>query len=253
VFNNASDTILPQSFDILNAMNRAAPCILVVDDEQDVLDLLAYNLKKAHYAVLTASDGRQALELARQQAPDLVLLDLMLPGMDGLEVCRALRRTSGVPIIMLTARGEEVDRVVGLELGADDYVCKPFSIRELLARIKAVLRRAAPEAEADAAAPVSLLTTPTGLRLDPDRREAWVGETRLELTRLEFDLLHTLLLNAGRVLTRERLMEQVWGCTYVGDTRAVDSAIKRLRACLRAADPQADGIEAVRGLGYKFR
>ncbi len=224
------------------------PRILVVDDEQAVTDLLAYNLRKAHYEVLTAADGRQALQLAHQCAPDLILLDLMLPEVDGLDVCRELRRDSAVPIIMITARGEEVDRVVGLELGADDYVCKPFSVRELMARIKAVLRRVQPEGDA----PTQVFTGPGGLRLDLERREVTVASTALDLTRLEFDLLHMLLLNAGRVLTRERLLEEVWGYDYTGDTRAVDSAVKRLRARLRAAHPQADCIEAVRGVGYKL-
>jgi len=230
-------------------MKSVAPRILVVDDEQAVLDLLVYNLRKAHYDVLTAANGRQALELARQVDPDLILLDLMLPEVDGLDVCRELRHASKVPIIMITARGEEVDRVVGLELGADDYICKPFSVRELMARIKAVLRRTQPgEMES---APV--LSGPGGLRLDAERREVTVGDTPLELTRLEFDLLQMLLLNADRVLTRERLLEQVWGYDFAGDTRAVDSAVKRLRARLRAIDVQADNIEAVRGLGYKFK
>jgi two-component system, OmpR family, alkaline phosphatase synthesis response regulator PhoP len=228
---------------------HTTPCILVVDDEPAVRDLLVYNLTRAHYSVVTAGDGRQALELARQAEPDLILLDLMLPEVDGLDVCRELRRTSRVPIIMVTARGEEVDRVVGLELGADDYICKPFSVRELMARVKAVLRRTQDEQ----AQPGTVLNGPDGLRLDPERREARLGETLLELTRLEFDLLYTLLLNAERVLTRERLLEQVWGYDFAGDTRAVDSAVKRLRACLRAIDPRADRIEAVRGLGYKFK
>lgn len=230
-------------------MSNIPTSILVVDDEQAMLDLLVYNLNKAHYHVLTAANGRQALDLARQAEPDLILLDLMLPEVDGLDVCRELRRTSKVPIIMITARGEEVDRVVGLELGADDYICKPFSMRELMARVKAVLRRTGP----DEAETKALLTGPGGLRLDTERREVRVGDAILDLTRLEFDLLYTLLLNVDRVLTRERLLEQVWGYDFAGDTRAVDSAIKRLRACLRSADPQADGIEAVRGLGYKFK
>jgi two-component system alkaline phosphatase synthesis response regulator PhoP len=229
--------------------NNSVPRVLVVDDEQAVLDLLVYNLSKAHYEVLTAVNGRQALDLAHQAEPDLILLDLMLPIVDGLDVCRELRQTSRVPIIMITALGEEVDRVVGLELGADDYVTKPFSVRELMARVKAVLRRAQPgEGEA-----TQVLTGLGELRLDPERREAAVGGKMLELTRLEFDLLYTLLLNADRVLTRERLLEQVWGYDFAGDTRAVDSAIKRLRAGLRAADPRADAIEAVRGLGYKYK
>jgi DNA-binding response OmpR family regulator len=170
---------------------------------------------------------------------------------DGLDVCRELRKTSVVPIIMITARGEEIDRVVGLELGADDYVCKPFSMRELLARIKAVLRRAQNEA-ADVVDTHTLLSGPGGLRLDVDGRTASIEGRALELSRLEFDLLHLLLANAGRVLTRERLLEQAWGFDFAGDTRAVDSAVKRLRAKLRLASPAADGIEAVRGVGYRI-
>jgi DNA-binding response OmpR family regulator len=179
------------------------------------------------------------------------LLDLMIPEVDGLDVCRELRKTSDVPIIMITARGEEIDRVVGLELGADDYVTKPFSVRELMARIKAVLRRSQSEnfAESDS----NVLQGPAGLQMDLDARTVCIGETELELTRLEFDLLYHLLSNAGRVLTRERLLEQVWGYDFVGDTRAVDSAVKRLRAKLRSAAPESDGIESVRGVGYKFR
>jgi two-component system alkaline phosphatase synthesis response regulator PhoP len=230
-------------------MNTIVPRILVVDDEQAVVDLLVYNLSKAHYEVYTAVNGRQALEQARANNPDLILLDLMLPEIDGLDVCRELRRTSEVPIIMITARAEEVDRVVGLELGADDYICKPFSVRELMARVKAVLRRTQPSEKEGPA----LVSGPAGLRLDTERREARVGEQLIELTRLEFDLLYTLLVNADRVLTRERLLELVWGYDFAGDTRAVDSAVKRLRAGLRAADPRADAIEAVRGVGYKFK
>jgi two-component system alkaline phosphatase synthesis response regulator PhoP len=229
-------------------MKSAAPRILVVDDEQAVLDLLVYNLRKAHYDVLTALDGSQALDLARQAEPDLILLDLMLPEVDGLDVCRELRHTSKVPIIMITARGEEVDRVVGLELGADDYICKPFSVRELMARIKAVLRRSIP----DVIEIAPILTGPGGLRLDVECRQVTVGEVPIDLTRLEFDLLYTLMLNANRVLTRERLLEGVWGYDFAGNTRAVDSAVKRLRARLRSIDVHADNIQAVRGLGYKF-
>ncbi|MGB8984722.1 MAG: response regulator transcription factor [Anaerolineales bacterium] len=223
--------------------------ILVVDDEPAVTDLLAYNLRKAHYDVLTAADGRTALRLAGESKPDLILLDLMIPEVDGLDVCRELRKSSGVPIIMITARGEEVDRVVGLEIGADDYVTKPFSVRELMARIKAVLRRAQNEAGNESAA---LLRGPGSLLMDVERRAVTVADTSIELTRLEFDLLHRLLINPGRVLTRERLLEQAWGYDYVGDTRAVDSAVKRLRAKLREAAPEADCIESVRGLGYRI-
>ena len=229
-------------------MKSAAPRILVVDDEQAVLDLLVYNLRKAHYEVFTAVNGRQALELARQTEFDLILLDLMLPEVDGLDVCRELRHTSKVPIIMVTARGEEVDRVVGLELGADDYICKPFSVRELMARIKAVLRRAQPGVSETG----SIWTGPGGLQLDVECHQVTVGDVPIDLTHLQFDLLHMLMLNANRVLTRERLLEQVWGYDFLGDTRAVDSAVKRLRARLRSVDPHADCIQAVRGLGYKY-
>jgi len=224
--------------------------ILVVDDEPSVTDLLAYNLRKAHYDVLLAADGRQALQLAREANPDLILLDLMLPGIDGLDVCRELRKSTAVPIIMITALGEETDRVIGLELGADDYVTKPFSTRELLARVKAVLRRARPDEEQPA--PAAVLHGPGELTLDVERRLVTIGPQPLELTRLEFDLLYCLLLNAGRVLTRERLLEQAWGYDFAGDTRAVDSAVKRLRADLRRASPEADAIEAVRGVGYRL-
>jgi DNA-binding response OmpR family regulator len=226
-----------------------APQILVVDDEPAVTGLLAYNLRKANYTVLTAADGRQALEIARQAQPDLILLDLMLP--DGLEVCRELRKTSDVPIIMITARAEEIDRVVGLELGADDYVSKPFSVRELLARIKAVLRRTA-QPEPRAGGDEGILRGKGGLRLEPESRLVTVAGAALPLTRLEFDLLNLLLANAGRVLTRERLIERAWGYDFFGDTRAVDSAVTRLRAKLRAASAAADSIEAVRGVGYRL-
>lgn len=224
--------------------------ILVVDDETAVTDLLAYNLRKAGYETLLAADGREALRLARQSNPDLILLDLMLPEVDGLDVCRELRKTSEMPVIMLTARGEEIDRVVGLELGADDYICKPFSMRELLARIKAVLRRAQPAEPTGK--PSTILRGKGGLRLDVESRIVTVVEANLALTRLEFDLLNMLLTNTGRVMTRERLLEQVWGYDFVGDTRAVDSAIKRLRAKLRGASTEAVSIEAVRGVGYRF-
>jgi DNA-binding response OmpR family regulator len=225
--------------------------ILVVDDEPSVTDLLAYNLRKARYDVVIASDGRQALQLAREASPDLILLDLMLPEVDGLDVCRELRKSTSVPIIMVTALGEETDRVVGLEVGADDYITKPFGMRELLARVKAVLRRARPD-EGDATLP-TVLRGPGSLVLDVESRLVTVGDQPLELTRLEFDLLHCLMANAGRVLSRERLLEQAWGYDFAGDTRAVDSAVKRLRAVLRSASAEADTIEAVRGVGYRLR
>lgn len=224
--------------------------ILVVDDEPAVSDLLAYNLRKANYAVQTAASGLEALRLAKETRPNLILLDVMIPEMDGLDVCRELRKASNTPIIMITARGEEVDRVVGLELGADDYVCKPFSVRELMARIKAVLRRSSNEQTNQ---PVTgILHGPGGMQLDPDSRQVTIGSHPLEVTRLEFDVLHVLMQNAGRVLTRERLLELAWGYDFSGDARAVDSTVKRLRAKLRTASADADCIEAVRGVGYRM-
>lgn len=224
--------------------------ILVVDDEPAVTDLLAYNLRKAHYDVMVANDGLEALRVVYEASPDLILLDLMLPEVDGLDVCRELRKTSSVPIIMITARGEEIDRVVGLELGADDYVTKPFSVRELMARIKAVLRRSKSDDKEHLNS--KLLHGPGGLLMDVEAHTVVVEDKTLNLTRLEFDLLYHLLSNAGHVLTRERLLEQAWGYDFAGDTRAVDSAVKRLRAKLRTAIVNADAIEAVRGVGYRF-
>ena len=222
--------------------------ILVVDDEPSIIDVLTYNLEKAHYRVLVARDGPQAINLAVQEHPDLIILDLMLPNMDGLEVCRMLRREGNVPIIMLTARDEEVDRVVGLELGADDYVVKPFSVRELMARVKSVLRRTSSE-------PVK----PSGelrvgnLMLDIDRHEVHWKNTSLDLSALEFELLHVLMFNVGQVLSREQLLTQVWGYDYHGDLRTVDSAVKRLRAKLRAIDSLASKLlVTVRSVGYKL-
>ena len=224
--------------------------ILVVDDETAVTDLIGYNLEKAHYQVITAHDGETALELARNSKPDLVLLDLMLPKVDGLDVCRELRKTSQVPIIMVTARGEETDRVIGLELGADDYLTKPFSMRELLARIKAVLRRNQSGEIDSSDQPV--LPGPYGLELNEEFRTVSLDGVELDLTRLEFDLMQHLLLNAGRVLSREQLLSQAWGYDFVGGTRAVDSAIKRLRRKIRQILPEATLIESVRGIGYRL-
>ncbi len=219
--------------------------ILIVDDEPPIIDVLDYNLRKANYQVVVARDGREALERSRREQPDLIILDLMLPELDGLEVCRALRRETNVPIIMLTAKDEEVDKVVGLELGADDYIVKPFSVRELLARVKAVLRRVEPEPQTEAG-PWRV----GKLEIDLARHEVYLGNEELALTPLEFDLLHVLALNAGRVLSREQLLEQVWGYAYHGDLRVVDTAVKRLRAKLRALE--ADPIVTVRGVGYKL-
>jgi DNA-binding response OmpR family regulator len=221
--------------------------ILVVDDEPPIVNMVAYNLKRANYQVITAYDGQAALAKARQEAPDLIILDLMLPRLDGLELCRILRREGEVPIIMLTARDTEVDRVVGLELGADDYVVKPFSVRELVARVKTVLRRTA---SVPAASPE--LIRVGALTIDCICHQIRWGETEVELTSLEFKLLAYLARHPGQVLSREQLLEQVWGYDYHGDLRAVDAAIKRLRSRLRQAAPETDLIGTVRGVGYKL-
>ncbi|MBM3131849.1 MAG: response regulator transcription factor [Chloroflexi bacterium] len=222
--------------------------ILIVDDEPPIIELLSYNLKRANYAVAIARDGEEALEQARRENPDLIILDLMLPRIDGLEVCRILRREHDVPIIMLTARDEEVDRIVGLELGADDYVVKPFSVRELVARVKNVLRRVSPRPNA----PPQEAVRVGMLMVDTARHEARLGTAELDLTTLEFNLLETLARNAGRVITREQLLEDVWGYEYPGDLRVVDAMVKRLRAKLREAAPSVETILTIRGVGYKM-
>ena len=222
--------------------------ILIVDDEPAIVDVLAYNLKKSRYRVLVARDGEEALRQVHSERPDLIILDLMLPGMDGLEVCREIRREGNLPIIMLTARDEEIDRVVGLELGADDYVVKPFSVRELMARVKTVLRRvSASTSPSQLTLSVSLLT------LDPDRHEVqWDGKW-LQLSALEFELLHTFMVHVGQVLSREQLLNLVWGYDYTGDLRVADTAVKRLRGKMKALDPQlSDLLTTVRGVGYKL-
>jgi len=221
--------------------------ILIVDDEQPIIDVLTYNLRRGQYDVVVAWDGEQALSLARTERPDLIILDLMLPKLDGIEVCRTLRRERDVPIIMLTARDEEIDRVLGLELGADDYVVKPFSVRELMARVKNVLRRTLeppPVAES--------IVRAGDVIVDRGRHEARVGGTPLDLTSLEFEMLDVLARHADYVLSREQLLELVWGYEYHGDQRVVDAVVKRLRAKLREAAPDRELVATVRGVGYKL-
>ena len=222
--------------------------ILIVDDEPPIIDMLSYNLKRANYEVIVARDGEEALVQARIEQPDLIILDLMLPRLGGLEVCRTLRRERDVPVIMLTALDAEVDRVVGLELGADDYVVKPFSVRELMVRVKNVLRRTTPRSPepADDTVHVGALT------VNAARHEAFYKEKALTLTALEFELLYTLSRHANQVLSREQLLEQVWGYDYLGDLRVVDAAVKRLRSKLRQVAPLEDCLVTVRGVGYKL-
>jgi DNA-binding response OmpR family regulator len=223
--------------------------ILVVDDEPAIIDILVYNLTKSGHQPIIARDGKSAIELARSEQPDLIILDLLLPEIDGLDVCRAVRRHSDLPIIMLTAKDDEFDRVLGLELGADDYVVKPFSVRELMARVKTVLRRVRP---ATVAAQNDQALQVGELRLDLARHEATFGTTTLELTAIQFDVLRLMMSQPTRVFTREELLNQVWGYDFFGDTRTVDSTIKRLRARLREAAPEQELIVTVRDVGYKL-
>ena len=221
--------------------------ILVVEDEESFRDALSYMLRKEGFEVVLAENGPSALEEFDRHGADLVLLDLMLPGLSGTEVCRAIRAKSSVPVIMLTAKDTEVDKVVGLELGADDYVTKPYSTRELLARIRAVLRR---RGEPEDLAPATVEAGP--MRLDVDRHVVSVSGEEVTMPLKEFELLELLLRNAGRVLTRGQLIDRVWGSDYVGDTKTLDVHVKRLRAKVEPAPSTPRHIVTVRGLGYKF-
>jgi DNA-binding response OmpR family regulator len=223
--------------------------ILIVDDEEHIIELVELYLSKEGFKVASASDGDSAIEKFLEEKPDLLVLDIMLPGKDGLDVLRQIRKTSEVPVIMLTARESEVDKVVGLELGADDYLTKPFSPRELVARVKAVLRRSKPPAEA-----VEEVLERDGMTIDTRRRRVEVkGSGEVELTAKEFDLLFVLASNPGIVLTRDRLMEKVWGYEYIGDTRTVDVYIRHLREKLADNADKPRFIETVRGVGYRFK
>jgi two-component system response regulator RegX3 len=221
--------------------------ILVVEDEVSFSDPLSYLLRKEGYDVSVAENGNDALTDFDSAGADLVLLDLMLPGVSGVDVCRALRQRSNVPVIMLTAKDSEIDKVVGLELGADDYVTKPYSSRELLARIKAVLRRLS---EPEELMPATLEAGP--VRMDVERHVVTVGGAATQLPLKEFELLEMLLRNTGRVLTRMQLIDRVWGSDYVGDTKTLDVHVKRLRAKVEPDPAAPEHNVTVRGLGYKF-
>lgn len=227
----------------------AQPRVLIIDDEAVVSDVMARYLALEGYEVQAAGDGREGLRLARSWQPDLIVLDLMLPGVDGLEVCRTVRSESKVPIIMLTARGEEVDRIIGLELGADDYVVKPFSPRELVARIKAVLRRTG---DVGAAATSREALRFSGLIVDGAGRSVEIHGERMELTAKEFDLLHFLASHPGQVFTREQLMDSVWDYTYAGDASTVTVHIRRVREKIETDPTRPRFIKTVWGVGYKF-
>jgi DNA-binding response OmpR family regulator len=223
------------------------PKILVVDDERLIVDSVKYGLQREGYAITGAYDGEQAIALARQEDPDLVLLDIQLPKKDGWAVCRAIRETSRVPIIMLTARGEEADKVLGLELGADDYLVKPFSMRELLARVRAALRRATEYVE-----PSPQSITIGEVALDAKSHRVTCRGNLLELTRKEYDLLEVLMTQAGQVVRRNDLIDKVWQTDWVGDTRTLDVHIRWLREKIEKNPGKPRYIQTVRGVGYRF-
>jgi DNA-binding response OmpR family regulator len=223
--------------------SRTTQSVLVVEDESSIASFVALYLKNAGYAVRTAATGNEALAQFQASPPGLIVLDLMLPDIDGIEVCRRIRKTSDVPILMLTARDEDVDKIIGLEVGADDYLTKPFNPRELVARVKSILRRASPERRE-----VESKQLRHGqLLVDAGRREVRVGEEEIQLAPKEFDLLWELLDHRGLVLTRDQLLERVWGYTFAGDTRTVDVHVRQLRRKLGDASP----IVTVWGVGYK--
>jgi two-component system response regulator RegX3 len=224
------------------------PKLLLVEDEKSIAEGLAITLESEGFQVAWVKDGLDAIPAWERVRPDLIVLDLMLPGMSGTEICRAIRTRSDVPIIMLTARDAEVARVVGLELGADDYVTKPFSTRELVARIKAILRRAPMVDSIGDEAPVEA----NGVRVDRVRHEVWVDGTAVELPPKEFDLLAYLVESAGRVLTRGQLIDEIWGRDYVGDTKTLDVHIRRLRTRVESDPKEPVRIQTVRGVGYRF-
>ncbi|MDU4961229.1 MAG: response regulator transcription factor [Sporomusaceae bacterium] len=224
--------------------------ILIVDDEASIRELLKFNLEKAGFSVAECGDGNEALQLVKSHAPELLVLDLMLPGLDGIEVCRTLkshRDTSGIPIIMLTAKNEEIDKIIGLEMGADDYLTKPFSPRELVARVKAVLRRSQMGSPQEGELVIGKL------KMNFSRYEVFLGNEKLELTPKEYELLKLFVTNSGRVFSREKLLEKIWGYEYFGDTRTVDVHVRHIRAKLEQEPEIAEAIETVRGVGYRMR
>lgn len=222
--------------------------ILLVDDEPLITDSLTYSLRREGFEVKAVVDGAQALKAVDEYQPDLIVLDLMLPDISGLEVCRRLRSNSTTPVIMLTARGEEIDRVLGLEVGADDYLAKPFSFRELLARIRSTLRRVELDRQSSQMQPVVLRQ----MSLDPTARRVFKGDHELQLSAREFDLLAILMKNAGRALSREELLAQVWGEEWIGDPRTLDVHVRWLRMKVEEDPASPQYIQTVRGYGYRF-
>jgi two-component system, OmpR family, alkaline phosphatase synthesis response regulator PhoP len=223
--------------------------ILIVDDEINIVELIKYNLESNGYKVYTAYDGKEALKTVEEKNVNLIILDLMLPDIDGLEVCKTLKRkesTANIPIIMLTAKGEEFDKILGLELGADDYLTKPFSVRELVTRIKVILRRSATDAETSDVIRIGKLT------IDITKHEVLKDGGKLDLTLKEFELLKLLINNKGKVLTRDSLLDRIWGYEYYGETRTVDVHIRHLRQKIEVDDKNPVYIETIRGIGYRF-
>ena len=229
-----------------------AQTVLVVEDEENILEAIRYNLEHEGYRVLAAQDGEEGLTLTRQDNPDLVVLDIMLPQLDGFELCRILRRESDVPILMLTAKGEEIDRVVGLELGADDYVTKPFSMRELVVRVRNLLRRSRTPAGRDTQTAPSSVLSVNGLEMDVGGHTARLDGKPLRMKPREFSLLALLMENMGRAFTREQILERLWGYDYIGDARTVDVHVRWLREKIEPVPGKPRRIVTIRGVGYRF-
>lgn len=226
--------------------------ILVVDDEPTYRDALAFNLRRDGYQVVVAADGLAALELFESEKPDLILLDLMLPGLSGIEVCNRVRATSLIPIIMVTAKDDEVDKIVGLEVGADDYLTKPYSYRELVARIRAVLRRVHHSEESGEEEISNGTLTVGNVTLDSDAHVVTVDDTPIQMPLREFELLELLMENSGRVLTRAQILDRIWGLDYIGDTKTLDVHVKRIRSKIEKDPSNPRMLVTVRGLGYKL-
>ncbi len=233
----------------MSAVTEPQATVLVVEDEESFVEALTVGLKREGFLVKVAKDGIEALTLFDSVRPDLVLLDVMLPNLSGVDVCREIRSRSKTPIIMVTAKGGEIDTVVGLEVGADDYITKPYRLRELVARMRAVLRRAPRQDDPQASGAVLQVGD---VQLDPERHEVTVRGEQVALPLKEFDLLELLLFNAGRVLTRETLIDRIWGPNYVGDTKTLDVHIKRLRSKVEDDPSRPRRIVTIRGLGYRY-
>jgi two-component system response regulator RegX3 len=225
--------------------------ILVVDDESSITEFVSYNLRKEGYTVDTAGDGEEALEMAQREPYDFYILDVMLPGMDGYELCRRIRATSNAPVLFLSARDTELDKVVGLEIGGDDYLAKPFGVRELIARVKALLRRAPADGEGDDSH--DEVIEASGIKIDEGTHTATGANGPIDLTPREFELLATLMRHAGKVLSRDQLLREAWGWEYLVETKTVDTHVKRLRDKLESAGVDPGLIETVRGYGYRFK